>query len=104
MLRGEAANTTFIGFGVTHRGSNQRVIAYCTRGEHADHYTIDVVDGIWNKGSVTYDNLIHLLLSYSLLLSKYTLIHGTICGVMVNVFPANEFRHAFNSWSDQIKM
>jgi hypothetical protein len=37
-----------------------------------------VVDGIWNKGSVTYDNLIHLLLSYSLLLSKYTLIHGTI--------------------------
>jgi hypothetical protein len=38
--------TTFIGFGVTHRGSNQRVIAYCTRGEHADHYTIDVVDGI----------------------------------------------------------
>jgi hypothetical protein len=37
MLSGEATNTNFIVFGLTRSGLEPTI--YCTRGEHANHYT-----------------------------------------------------------------
>jgi hypothetical protein len=42
VLSGEAANTNFIVFGLTRPGLEPTI--YCTRGEHAKHYTTDVVE------------------------------------------------------------
>jgi hypothetical protein len=42
MLSGEAANTNFIVCDLTQLASKPMI--YHNRGEHANHYTIDVVD------------------------------------------------------------
>jgi hypothetical protein len=41
MLRGEATNISFIVFGLTRLGLEPTI--YHTRGEHANHYTTEVV-------------------------------------------------------------
>ena len=41
MLCGEATNTNFIVFGLTQSGLEPTI--YHSRGEHANHYTTDVV-------------------------------------------------------------
>jgi hypothetical protein len=41
VLSGEATNTNFINFGLTQPGLELTI--YRTRGEHANHYTTDVV-------------------------------------------------------------
>jgi len=41
MLNGEATNTNFIVFGLTLSALETKV--YRTRGEHANHYTINAV-------------------------------------------------------------
>jgi hypothetical protein len=41
VLSGEATNTNFLFFGLTRPGLEPMI--YCTRGEHANHYTIDAV-------------------------------------------------------------
>jgi hypothetical protein len=41
MLRGEATNTNFNVFGFTRAGLEPTI--YRNRGEHANHYTTDVV-------------------------------------------------------------
>jgi len=41
MLSGEAANTNFIIFGLTHSGLESTI--YRTRGEHANHYITNAV-------------------------------------------------------------
>ena len=40
-IGGEATNTNFIVFGLTRRGLEPTI--YRTRGEHANHYTTDVL-------------------------------------------------------------
>jgi hypothetical protein len=49
MLRaysGEATHINFIVFGLTRLGLEPTI--YCTRGEHANHYTTDAVDSEGN--------------------------------------------------------
>jgi hypothetical protein len=41
VFREEAANTSFIVFGLTRSGLEPTI--YCTRGEHANNYTTDAV-------------------------------------------------------------
>jgi hypothetical protein len=55
MLSGEAANTNFIVFGLTRPGLEPTI--YCTRGEHAKHYTTDSVEdnSIWVDIDLTSD-------------------------------------------------
>ena len=45
MLSGEATNTNFTVFGLTRPGLEPTI--YHTRGEHANHYTTDVVLNFW---------------------------------------------------------
>jgi hypothetical protein len=45
MLSGEATNTNFIVLGLTWSGFEPKI--YCTRGEHANHYTTDAFGFNW---------------------------------------------------------
>ena len=45
MLSGEATNTNFIVFGLTQPGLEATI--YCTRGEHANHYSTDVAKRVF---------------------------------------------------------
>jgi hypothetical protein len=55
MLSGEAAHTNFIVFSLARLALEPTI--YCTRDEHANHYTIDVV-------SYKYKKYIYSLLLY----------------------------------------
>jgi len=44
VLSGEATNTNLIVFGLTRPGLESMI--YRIRGEHANHYTTDVVDSV----------------------------------------------------------
>ena len=47
VLSGEATNTNFIVFGLTRSGLEPMI--YRTRGEHANHYTTDVVSSVYDQ-------------------------------------------------------
>ena len=52
MLSGEAINTKFIVFGLTWSGLELTI--YCTRSEHANHYTTDAIQP-FNSSKVKYN-------------------------------------------------
>jgi len=47
MLSREATNTNFIVFGLTRSGLEPMI--YRTLGEHANHYTTDVVSSVYDQ-------------------------------------------------------
>ena len=63
MLSGEATNTNFIVFGLTRSGLEPTI--YCTRGEHANHYTTNAVSHLIRY----YWEITHLELNDNQLLS-----------------------------------
>jgi hypothetical protein len=73
MLRGEAANTNFIVFGVTRPGLEPTI--YCTLSEHANHCTTDTITTDYISCTFIVDlnffSLWSLILSVSLIWLSY---------------------------------
>ena len=61
VLSGEAANTNCIVFGLTRPGLE--LMIYCTRGEHANHYTTDEV--------CRFESVFYFLFNSNFLLELY---------------------------------
>jgi hypothetical protein len=66
VLRGEATNTHFVVFGLTPPGLAPTI--YHTRGEHANHYTIDAVR---NENYLGKCSLLYNVLNFSYKIFKY---------------------------------
>ena len=74
VLRGEAANTNFIVYGLTRRGLAEPTI-HLTRGEHSNHYTTDAISVLRIAAA---DHLKILLISLSLDFQIYFLFSISI--------------------------
>ena len=93
MLRGEAANTNFIVFGVTRPGLEPTI--YCTLSEHANHYTTRDRCGLDGRDIHTF---YHIYLASEVILSMvksaiFNIVHLIYVSSCYYNREVSDFRH-----------